>query len=373
MKIIFYILISLLLVSCKQKGNSSQEAKETTTYEVAYATGFTVAQTPEYTRVDIRDPWDTTKYLQHYILIPKDKPVPQNLPDGILVRTPLKRVIACTSVHCGLLDLLGIKEELVGVCESRYIDIDFVKQGLANGTITDIGESSAPDIEKLIELSPEAIITSPLSNAPYGRVEKTGIPQIKCVDYMEPTPLGRAEWIRLHALFFGKEAEGDSLFGETVKAYNEVKELVSHIETRPTVVTEMKSGAMWYIPGGESYMAHLLRDAGANYDFPEDTHSGSVPLSFETVLDKWGNADFWLIKYNRPEEISYAGLKNEYSPNAHFAAYKNQNIFVCNTGKVPYYEEMPIRPDYILKDLVRIFHPEVLPEHRLKYYKAMGQ
>ena len=161
--------------------------------------------------VEVRDPWDTTKMLQRYVLVPAEKELPSELPQGVLVRTPLKRVVAATSVHCGWLDMLGVREELVGVCESRYIDVPFVKQGLEVGQMIDIGEAAAPDVERLIELAPDGMITSPLSNAPYGRVEKTGIPQVKCVDYMEPTPLGRAEWIRFLALFFDREALADSL------------------------------------------------------------------------------------------------------------------------------------------------------------------
>lgn len=196
----------VLLASCRQNNQSlSKEPATVQEYQVYYATGYTVNRTSDYTEIKIRDPWDTTRYLQRYVLVGKDKALPVRLPEGILIRTPLQRVVVATSVHCGVLELLGVRDLLVGVCESRYIDLDFVKQGVANGKIVDIGEAGAPDVERLIELAPDAMITSPLSNAPYGRVEKTGIPQIKCVDYMEPTPLGRAEWIRFQALFLVKK------------------------------------------------------------------------------------------------------------------------------------------------------------------------
>lgn len=361
--------IILLLAGCRQK--DSAVLKEDQSYRVKYAVGFSVYHNPDYTEVWVKDPWDTTKLLQRYILVDREKKLPPDLPEGILVRTPLKRVVAATSVHCGWLDMLGVRQEVSGVCESRYIDVPFVKAGLIEGRIKDIGEAASPDVEQLIELGPDAMITSPLSNAPYGRVEKTGIPQIKCVDYMEPTPLGRAEWVRFLALFFGKETVADSLFQKTVEAYEEVKSLVAEVKKRPTVVMEMKYGGMWYISGGMSYMGRLLQDAGADYCWKDDTHAGSFPLAFESVLEKGGEADFWLIKYNRPQEMSYEDMKKEYAPYANFAAWKKRHIFTCNSGKVPYYEEVPIRPDYLLKDFVKIFHPRLLPDYELKYYREM--
>lgn len=362
----------VLQASCRQNNRPlPQEPATVQTYQVYYATGYTVNRTSDYTEVKIRDPWDTTRYLQRYVLVDKDKALPVHLPKGILVRTPLQRVVVATAVHCGVLELLGMRDQLVGVCESRYIDLDFVKRGLASGKIVDIGEAGAPDVERLIELAPDAMITSPLSNAPYGRVEKTGIPQIKCVDYMEPTPLGRVEWIRFQALFFGKEEIADSLFWQTVKAYEEIKALTEKVKERPLVVTEKKYGAVWYLPGSKSYMAHLLEDAGATIGKEAEQQAGSVGWPFETVFEKYGDADFWLIKYNRPQEMSYEDLKTEYAAYSKFAAYKNRRIYTCNTAEVPYYEEVPVHPDYLLKDLVAIFHPELLPEHQMKYYKAM--
>ena len=362
-------IIALLSVSCRQKGRVAEKGQSNV--RVEYATGFTVCRTPEYTEVCIRDPWDTTKLLQRYVLVERGKELPAGLPEGVLVRTPLKRIAAATSVHCGWLDMLGVREEIVGVCESRYIDVPFVQEGLKEGRIIDVGEAAAPDVERLVELNLDGMVTSPLSNAPYGRVEKTGIPQVKCVDYMEPTPLGRAEWIRLLALFFDRETLADSLFAETVKAYEDVKALVKDVQARPTVVLEKKYGAVWYVSGGNSYMGSLLKDAGADYCWKDDPHAGSFPLAFETVFEQGGEADYWLMKYNRAQEMGYSDLKSEYAPYANFAAWKNRCIFTCNTGVVPYYEEVPIRPDYLLKDLVKIFHPEVLPDYRLRYYRPM--
>ncbi|GHV68566.1 hypothetical protein FACS1894199_16000 [Bacteroidia bacterium] len=270
-----------------------------------------------------------------------------------------------------MLEMLGVEARIVGVCESKYIRTDFVQRGLASGTITDIGEATAPDIEKLVELGPDAMVTSPVGNAPTGRVEKTGIPQIKCVDYMEQHPLGRAEWLRFLALFVGKEVVADSIFNDIANSYNEVKSLVADVKQLPTVLTEMRIGSTWYVPGGQSYVANLLRDAGANYLWADNSHAGSVPLSFESVFERSCEADFWLIKYNRPQELTYESLKQEYLPYSQFEAFKKRNIFVCNTGKVNFYEETPLRPDWLLRECVLLFHPYALKGYQRQYYKEM--
>jgi iron complex transport system substrate-binding protein len=188
---------------------------------------------------------------------------------------------------------------------------------------------------------------------------------------MEATPLGRAEWIRFIALFFDKEEEADKIFRETESAYLAIRKLAASVEKRPTVLSEKKFGASWFVPAGQSYMAVLFADAGASYRFADLDGAGSTPLSFETVLDKAIHADYWLIKYNLAEEMDYQALKTEYTPYSSFDAFRNKTIYTCNTGKVPYYEEFPMHPDYLLKDLVWVFHPELLPDYKPRYFRKM--
>lgn len=342
-------------------------------FAIQYAKGFQVKRTADYTEVSIRNPWDTLRTLHTYILVDKSKPLPAGLPKGTVVRTPIEKVVVYTSVHCGLLAELGIKEQIVGVCEPQYIDLDFIKQGLASGKVADLGMASNPNVEQIIEIAPEAILTSPFENSGYGQVEKTGIPLIECADYMESTPLGRAEWMRLHALFYGREAYADSLFNAVVDSYNAVKKLVEGVGKRPTVLTDMKYGSVWYVPGGQSYIAHFLKDAGADFFRKDNQQTGSSSLSVEAVFDEAHAADFWLIKYNQKTDLTYRTLKKEDSFYGEFSAYKNRNIFVCNTADASYYEELPIHPDYLLKDMVWMFHPDLMPDYQPRYYKKMQE
>ncbi|MEG1616978.1 MAG: ABC transporter substrate-binding protein [Bacteroidales bacterium] len=366
-----FLIPLISLVSCGVANRQTEAVGDK--YHVKYAKGFEVESFENYTLVKIRNPWDTTLLLQKYILIDRNKEVPSHLPAGTIVRTPLERVVAYGSTHCSALDELEKIQQIVGVCESRYIDIPYIQNGVKNGTILDLGEATAPDVEKLIELNAEAIMTSPFQNVGYGRVGKCGIPLIECADYMEATPLGRAEWIRFHALFYQEEKRADSIFSETESAYLNVKDLALNAKHRPTLLTERKNGPSWYVPGGNSYMANLYKDAGVHYIWEENQEAGSLPLSAEEVLDKAGEADFWLIKYNSKSPLTYGQMKDDYALNAQFDAWKNRNIYVANTGEVPFYEEMPLHPDRLLKDLVSIFHPELMPGYETRYFSKMKE
>lgn len=371
--LLFFICFSLFFSCNRKDGQITRASNRTERYEefVRYAQEFSVRKTNDYTEISIMNPWVKGQEMRHYILVDKTKEVPENLPEGIVIRVPLGRVVCYSSVQCSVLNELGVIDSIAGICEPQYVGIPVIREKIKNGTIIDLGMASNPDIEKIMLINPDAILTSPLKEAGYGKVENVGIPIIDCVDYMESTPLGRAEWIRFHALLFGKEALADSLFAVTERSYLELKTLASSGKDRPTVITEKKYGGIWYLPGGQSYMAHLLRDAGGAYFWENDSTTGSLSFSFETVLDKCERADYWLIKYFNDKELDYRQLESEYAPYAYFDAFKNKNIFACNTSKNRYYEELPIHPDFILKELISIFHPELLPGYQQKYYKKL--
>lgn len=339
---------------------------------ISHARGFIATRYPEYTYIQVRNPWDSSQFLQKYILVDRERDLPDPLPEGTVVRIPLEKVVAYASPHCGVLQELDVTETLTGVCESRYIDLPFVKEGVLSGKIPDLGEATAPDVERLIELHPDAVMTSPFQNVGYGRVGKTGIPIIECADYMEHTPLGRAEWLRFHGLFHKKEKLADSLFQVTVRKYEKLKELASGAASRPTLLAERKTGPTWYVPGGASYMAALYNDAGADYLWKENKEAGSLALSFEEVLEKASEADIWLIKYNAAQDLTYDQMAADFRLNTRFASWKNRNIFVCNTAGIPYYEEMPLHPDRLLENLVWVFHPELLPNYTPRYFTPMN-
>ena len=370
----YIVTIVLLLSACGGKSKTSSTSINSDTLVFRYAENIHVIKHKDFTEVRLRNPWDTLKILHTYLLVSKDQPQPAQLPTGTLVKVPLEKSLVYSSVHCSLWNELGSLSAIAGVCDRTYIRMEEIQKRYQEGRIVDCGGSMNPDIEKVIDLSPDAILLSPFENSGgYGRIEKLNIPIIECADYMETSPLGRAEWMKFFGMLTGKEAEADSLFQQIEKEYVNLKKEVAKTEYRPSVITELKFGSAWYVPGGRSTVSILLADAGAHYLFADNTNSGSVPLSFETVFDKGHDADFWLIKYNQATDKSYEDIAKDYAPYKNFSAWKEQHIFGCNTHYVNFYEESPFHPERLLKDLTKIFHPELLPEYELSYYANLNK
>lgn len=370
---VILIAACLALSSCSQSGrqSSSCNAGESTTLE--YASGFSIERFEGYTKVAVRNPWDTLKTLHDYILVDREQPVPADLPEGTLIKVPVNKAVIYTSVHSAMAAQMDCLDKICGVCEPQYITCREVLDGIKSGAIVDLGLSTAPDIEKIINLEAEVILASPFENSGYGSAEKIGMPIVEAADYMENHPLGRTEWIKFYGLLFGKEAEADSIFNETCRSYNELKEMAAGCNERPTVLLERKYGATWGVPGADSYIAVMHRDAGADYIFKEVSGTNSIQMSFENVFDEAYNADYWLMKHNNTGTFSYSDLKKEYQPYGNFEAFKNHRIFACNTVGTPYYDDITLHPDLILKDFISIYHPELLPGYKAKYYKPLDE
>lgn len=375
MKLIHTVLIflsSLLLLACGGKPGKT-DGEVASLDAIRYATGFTVTAQAGYTIAEVVNPWDSTKILQRYILLNREQATPPTLPQGTIIRIPVKNISIYSAVHIAMIDLLGELDKVIGVCEPQYMNTPAIQERLKNGEITDLGLATSPNIEKIIDSNTELIIASPFQNAGYAGVEKLGIPIVEGADYMESTPLGRAEWLRFYGLLFDKVALADSLFREAEQRYNKLKKLTASVSRKPTVLSEKRYGATWFIPAGESYIAQLYADAGADYIFKDLPGTGSQPLSFESVLDQAIHADIWLIKYHNTKDLTYPDLRREYTPYENFDAFKKKTVYGSNTAKSAYYEETPIHPDYLLEDLVKIFHPELVPDHDLRYFHPLGE
>ncbi|MBQ9236630.1 MAG: ABC transporter substrate-binding protein [Prevotella sp.] len=377
--IVITLAVLSVLASCK--GGSTAAFNEED-IELRYARLLTLKQGDGYIVAEVKDPWKEApsnsplqgegRLLHRYILVPRDAEVPKNLPQGELVRTPLQKTIVYTSVHTGLIDELGGYDAIKGVCDKEYMYLDKIQADVASGKITDCGLGTNPDLEKIIDLNPDAILLSPFENAgSYGKLGKLGIPIIECADYMENSALGRAEWMRFYGLLLGKEKEAESLFRAVEDDYNATKALVGDIKDKPTVVTEKKYGSTWYVAGANSTVGGLLADAGADYIFSDEPASGSVPYSPEVVFDRAQQADVWMFKYNQAVDITSQQLAGEWGNYGKMKAFTTGNVYQCNLSLVPYYEEAPFHPNILLKEYVKILHPDVLKDYELRYYKKL--
>jgi len=376
---VYFFVVVILASSCggKQKNTnpSGKKAESTLLSEqsdsIRYARGFEVEHHNGYIEVNVRDPWNDGKLLQRYLLVHRDKKLPTNMPKGTVVRVPIRNAAVYTSVHCSALAELDATDEIIGICETRYIIAPKIRSLIKSGRIADIGESTAPNVEKMIAIGAEVILASPFNNNGYGAVEKIGIPIIECADYMESDPLGRAEWLKFFGLLTGRSALADSLFRATEASYLQTKSLTSNVAHKPKLLTGMRYGSTWYVSSGESFMAKLFSDAGADYMFSDLKGAGGTPMSFESVLNRAIHADIWLIQYNSATDMTYRSLRADYPSYEQFDAFRNRRVFGCNTNMSRYYEEMPMHPDYLLKELIAVLHPELLPEYVLRYFAPL--
>lgn len=342
---------SLLLASC---GNAARQGRgEGDTLSLRYARLLTVVEGPQCgVQAIVADPWQQGMVLQRY-----ESP------------KPLRRVVVFTAAHCQLLVSLGLADRIVGVCDLRYMLVPEIRQRVKAGRIVDCGDAMSPDLEKIIDLHPDAIIVSPFEGSGgFGKLEQLGIPIIQAADYMETSALGRAEWMRYYGRLFGEGGRADSLFHVVDSTYRHLKAYAAKLPLGRSILTERKTGATWYTPGGRSTMATIISDAHGRYTFADDTHSGSLALSVEQILDKAGESDVWAFKYNGSAMMTRADLLREYHGYKALKAFRTGTIYECNTSVVPYFDETPFRPDYLLCEMILLLHPHVTLAP-LRYYQ----
>ena len=371
-QLVGFVLASLLLLSCG--GRTSRFLGSGDSLSFKYATLPTVVEYDGYTVVTLNNPWKAGKELHTYVLVPRDVEVPFHLPKGTVIRTPLERVVVFTTVHSSLMMALGCIDKIAGVADLKYIKIPWVQQQAKAGKIADCGDGMNPLIEKIIDLHPDAILLSPFENSGgYGKLEEIDIPLFECAEYMETSPLARAEWMRIYGLLFGCQEKADQLFAEVDKNYNNLKKQAQDAGVGRTVLFDKIIGnSVWYVPGGRSTMGQMIQDAGGQYLWADDNHSGSLPLPFESVLVKALDADVWMLRYDSDKPMKLQQLLAEQEGYSQFEAYQTGEVYGCNVRTSLFYEEAPFRPDRLLSDFIQIMHPGIKPATPLKYYQKLN-
>lgn len=430
-----YILLcgataALLMAACQGGKTAAADAEAGDTLEMKYAKLLTIVKHGDgeessdaaegidyqYAETIVANPWKAGTLLHRYILIPKgeegDKTVAMLAKRRSMgarcttdtVRTPVERSAVFIAPHCQLMYELGCQQAIRGVCDLNYINIPDVRKRAASSgnasaqnSIVDCGSSMAPDIERIIALKPEAILVSPFENSGgYGKLDKLHIPIIEAADYMESSPLGRAEWMKFYGMLFGKdknisttaagkaseaaagkaseatlpascELRADSLFAQIEKEYLKLKAEAGKLPKGLSILTERKTGNVWYVPGGQSTIGILLKDANARYIFSDDKHSGSLPMSPEQILAKGSQVDVWAFKYFGGAPLSQAQLLQEYDGYKALAAFNRGNIYQVDTSTVPYFELTSFHPELLLREFIILAHGSRFG--KLKFYK----
>lgn len=401
-----YILLcgataALLMAACQGGKTAAADAEAGDTLEMKYAKLLTIVKHGDgeessdeaegidyqYAEAIIANPWKAGTILHRYILIPKgeegDKTVAmlaKRRSTGArcttdTVRTPVESNLVFTAPHCQLLTELGCQNAITGVCDKDYINIPDIKSRAQADAkvahpIMDCGSSMQPDIERIIALHPEALLISPFENSGgYGKLDKLRIPVIETADYMETSPLGRAEWIKLYGLLLGS-SKADSLFSAIEKEYLQLKAEAAKLPLGLSILTERKTGNVWYVPGGKSTMGILLRDAHARYIFADDTHSGSLSMSPEQIIAKGNQVDVWAFKYFGGNALTKQDLLAEYQGYQALKAFQTGTVYETDTSCEPYFELTSFHPEILLREFIVLSHPEAGDKFgKLRFYK----
>ncbi|MEA3505638.1 MAG: ABC transporter substrate-binding protein [Bacteroidota bacterium] len=374
-KIYYYCVITIVIIgfSLFLSGCNNVNSKKNTLIQnkPEYAEGFSFSKFQKFDIINLNNPWDASLPPTRVLLYRKGDNI-DNLPEGLKkLQIPLKRIVSLSGTQVAFINKLKEDNTVIGVDNFNYVTDEKLKKRIADGEVVEIGSPGSFNIEKLISISPDVLMVSPFKNQSFNKLKETGIEIFPFADYLETHPLGRTEWIKVVGALLDKKAMADSLFERIEQCYIDLSLIVSDAELKPTVLSSKPYGGVWYLPGGESYMAKLFADAGAEYLWADDNHSGSLSLDFETVYFKGANADFWRLIVTDPDNYSYEKLKQEDNRFADFKSFKQKKVFFCNAHKVDYYNAGAVEPDIILSDLIDVFHPGLLDSYSAKYYKLL--
>ncbi|MCX6048328.1 MAG: ABC transporter substrate-binding protein [Chloroflexi bacterium] len=342
----------------------------------AYTDGFSVEYHNNYKVVTVKTPWQGAKESLQYALVQCGTPAPTDFKKEQIIEVPVKRFVSMSTTYLPFLDEMNLLDRLVGLDDTTYVNNEKVAKLAADGKLKMIGFGAKVNVEQALDLNPDLIMTYAMGAADsdaHPLLIEAGLKVVVNAEWLDTSPLGRAEWGKFLALFFNREASADAMFAKTATAYEKLAAQAASVKEKPTVFTDTDYQGTWYVAGGQSFGAHFLADAGANYLWADDAATGSSPLAFEAVFDKAKDADFWL---NTGYLASLNDLKAADARYAEFAAFKKGNVWNNNaranaTGGNDYYESAIAHPDVVLADLIKILHPDLLPDHKLVYYQQL--
>ena len=360
-----FLFISMFLPACghSAKRTSTQVIKENNS-PIQYAKGFALYHEAKRTRVVVFDPWQKGKIMARFVLVKKEAAKGQ-------IHIPLNNVAVFSATQLNALDQLGMLDRVMGISEATYVKNKTVISLLKQHKITELAAGGNYYVEKILAHPPQAVFFSPYQSNQGLPVALSGIRAVPYLDFMENSPLGRAEWIKFTAAFFGKEKQADSLFREIEKQYLALKKLARNTKEQPTVFSDKYFNGQWYLPGGKSYVAQLFKDAGADYIWENNPNKASFPLDFESVFTKAQQADFWRIVGTFGSKASYQALASENELYTHFKAFRQHHILYCDPETTAYFEKSPLEPQFMLADFIKAFHPDLLPDYKPHYYKIL--
>ena len=369
----FFLLLVIFSFSCKKeilKETTAPISKST----IKYAKGFDIVTVNGLKKLIIKTGYQNAKTVFEYLIL--NKTAKKASLNNQTIQVPIKEIVVTSTTHIPMVELLNEESSIVGFPHTTYISSEKTRTLIDAGKIKEIGKESSLNTEILLDLQPELVVGYSITSADKSltTVQKSGISVIYNGDWLEETPLGRAEWIKFFGVLFDKEKQADSIFKEIENNYLDAKNIALKATVKPTILSgAIMSKDIWNLPAGESFVAQFLKDANLNYLWKDSKGKGSLSLSFESVFDTGRNADFWIAPgyFSSKEQLLQSNQIY-----AEFTAFKNDRIYTPSTkkgktGGVLYYELAPTRPDLVLKDIIKITHPNLLPNYELTFFEKM--
>ncbi|SEH93226.1 iron complex transport system substrate-binding protein [Paenimyroides aquimaris] len=369
-----YILFTAFFIclGCKK-------TTETTTVKVKnsieYANGLEIHNYDGFTVMKITKPWPDATKTYTYICAKSNENLPDSLYKYTFIQIPVSNLVATSTTHIPSLVALNETDKLIGFPHLEYISSEIVRKSIDLGHVKELSDNESLNFEKTIDLQPQVIIGLSMDSetSKFNQFEKAGIPVIYNADWVETSPLGKAEWIKFFGVLFNKQEQATDYFNSIVKEYEKAKKQVENVQYRPSVLSGSVFQDVWYMPQGGSWMAQFINDAGGNYLWSDTQGTGSLSLSFETVFEKAMDADFWI----GPGEFN--SFDQMLAANKHygqFKAFQQKQVYSYSmkkgaTGGLIFYEEASNRPDLVLKDLISIFHPNALPDYQPTFIEPL--
>ncbi|MGB5376664.1 ABC transporter substrate-binding protein [Muriicola sp.] len=383
MRFLLYFILLTGLYGCKNSVNS--EHKQSIGFlanieqRITYAKGFELHKTSDgITVITVISPWPGAETNFTYALVPKeimaDLVIDSSQFDAV-IPVPVENLVVTSTTHIPALEALEVADRLYGFPGTDYISSEYTRERVSMGKVIDLGNNEMMNTEMTLRLNPELVVGFSISaeNKTYETLKRSGIPVVYNGDWTEQTPLGKAEWIKFFAPFFQMEAKAEILFDSIARAYEHAAVLAQNATSRPSVMSGALYKDVWYAPGGNSWASQFIEDANAHYLWADTEETGSLSLSLESVLEKANQADFWV---SPSQFTSYNELERANAHYLQFKPFQRKKVYTYastkgDTGGLLFFELGPNRPDLILKDLIHIFHPEVLPEHTLFFFKSL--
>lgn len=374
-KISVFTALFFLLVGCKKEVQNSPDSKPTIANSIHYAKGLSIYKYGTFSIVKISNPWPNANKDYTYILQRKGSKLPDSLKNNLIIPVPLKSIVVTSTTHIPSLEMLGVSHTLIGFPNLDYISSEKVRSRIDAGKIRELGSNQNLNTEIIIDIQPELIVGFGIdnNNPALDNLQKNGLKVMLNGDWNEQTPLGKAEWIKFFGALYSIEDKAEIIFSNIEKDYNHTLAIAKEANGKPTVMAGAVYENQWYLPQGNSWGSLFIKDAGGKYLWSETKGTGSLSLSFETVLEKAENADFW---FGPSQFVSLKEMTDSNPHYARFKSFKDKNVYSWSTkkgkkGGLIFYELAPNRPDLVLKDMLKILHPALLPDYQLYFFEKL--